>query len=215
MEISDDTITELQHILVAANQGDDHAFNELLLRFESRLRSLTQRMLRNYPRLRRWEQTDDVFQKSLIRLHRSLTSAKPDSVRAFIGLAATQVRRTLIDMGRHYFGVHGQGAKHQSAGGGRAADDPGGQLEAAGNFNAKEPVSLEQWTEFHEATAQLPEEIRETFSLIWYAGLQQMEVASILKVSNRTIIRRMNEARRLLHESLAAPSISTSSPNER
>lgn len=215
MEISEETITELQHILVAANQGDDHAFNELLIRFEGRLRCLTQRMLRNYPRLRRWEQTDDVFQKSLIRLHRSLTSAKPESVRAFIGLAATQVRRTLIDMGRHYFGVHGQGAKHQSAGGGRAADDPGGQLDTDRNIDAKQPVTFEQWTEFHEATEQLPQEIRETFSLVWYAGLQQNEVASILKVSHRTVIRRMNEARRLLHEMLASPTISPSEPNAR
>lgn len=215
MEISDETITELQHILVAANQGDDHAFNELLIRFEGRLRSLTQRMLRNYPRLRRWEQTDDVFQKSLIRLHRSLTSAKPDSVRAFIGLAATQVRRTLIDMGRHYFGVHGQGAKHQSEGGGRAADDPGGRLETDRNLDAKQPVTFEQWTEFHEATEKLPEEVRETFSLVWYAGLQQTEVASILDVSHRTVIRRMNEARRLLHEMLASPPISPSGPNAR
>lgn len=212
MEISDETITELHNILVAANHGDDHAFNELLIRFEGRLRCLTQRMLRNYPRLRRWEQTDDIFQKSLIRLHRSLTSAKPDSVRAFIGLAATQVRRTLIDMGRHYFGVHGQGAKHQSAGGGRAADDPGGQIETANSRDTRQPVTFEQWTEFHEAAEKLPDEIRETFSLVWYAGLQQIEAASILNVSNRTIIRRMNEARRILHEMLASPSISPSSP---
>ena len=46
MEISDETITELQHILVAANHGDDLAFNELLIRFEGRLRCLRQRMLR-------------------------------------------------------------------------------------------------------------------------------------------------------------------------
>lgn len=213
MEISDETITELHHVLVAANQGDDHAFNELLIRFEGRLRCLTQRMLRNYPRLRRWEQTDDIFQKSLIRLHRSLTSAKPESVRAFIGLAATQVRRTLIDMGRHYYGVYGQGAKHQSAGGGRAADDPGGQLENVRNDDAKQPVTLEQWTEFHEATERLPNEIRETFSLVWYAGLQQTEVATILKVSQRTVIRRMNAARRLLHEMLTTPTISHLRPN--
>ena len=201
MEISDQTILELQDALSAANAGDDAAFDQLIRRFESRFRILARQMLRRYPRLARWEETDDVFQAMSIRLHRSMSGAKPKSIREFVGLSATQTRRTLIDLSRHYFGALGHGKKHQTEGGGRAADDPGG----AGDRNmdlSNEPISMEQWSEFHEAVEKLPTDAREAFELIWYTGLQQNEAAQLLGVSRRTVIRRLNEARMLLGEML-------------
>jgi hypothetical protein len=71
-------------------------------------------MLRNYPRLRRWEQTDDVFQTAALSLFRSLTKVKPKTTREFFGLAVTKFRHTLIDRARHHFGPHGQAAHHLS-----------------------------------------------------------------------------------------------------
>ncbi len=50
----------------------------------------------------------------MMRLHRSLAEVRPDSARAFMGLAAKQIRRTLIDLARHHFGPAGDAAKHQS-----------------------------------------------------------------------------------------------------
>ena len=201
MELSDKTILELQEVLDAAIQGDSDAFGGLVTRFESRFRSLVKKMLFCYPGVHRWEDTDDVYQAAVIRLHQSLSGARPESVRAFVGLAATQVRRTLIDLARHYSGAHGLGANYQSAGAGRAADDPGAVVdkEAA----KKQPDSLDDWTAFHEATQRLPDESREVFDLVWYAGLQQTEAAELLNVSRRTIIRRLNLARKLLTEMLA------------
>ena len=72
-------------------------------------------MFRNYPHLRRWEQTDDVFQTAALKLHRSLAEVKPESVRQFFGLAATQIRRTLIDLARHHYGPEGSAANQESA----------------------------------------------------------------------------------------------------
>jgi hypothetical protein len=46
-------------------------------------------MLRNYPHLKRWEQTDDVFQRAALRLYRSLGEVQPASPREFFGLATT------------------------------------------------------------------------------------------------------------------------------
>lgn len=201
MEISDQTILELQDSLDAANAGDDAAFERLIRRFESRFRTLASQMMRRYPRLRRWEETDDIFQAMSIRLHRSLTDAKPNSIRQFVGLSATQTRRTLIDLSRHYYGALGHGKKHQTEGGGRAADDPGGAVDRD-SHQSNEPISMEQWSDFHEAVEQLPVEAREAFELIWYTGLQQEEASRLLGVSRRTIIRRLNEARMLLGEML-------------
>jgi RNA polymerase sigma-70 factor (ECF subfamily) len=201
MEISDQTILELRDALAAANAGDAAAFDQLIRRFESRFRTLAKQMLHKYPRLRRWEETDDIFQAMSIRLHRSMTAARPNSIRQFVGLSATQTRRTLIDLSRHYFGALGHGKKHQTEGGGRAADDPGGAFDRSSGHHG-EPISLDQWSEFHEAVEKLPKEPKEAFELIWYTGLQQEEAARILEVSRRTVIRRLNEARLLLGEIL-------------
>jgi RNA polymerase sigma-70 factor (ECF subfamily) len=200
MDLSDETVLEMQSALDSANRGDQVAFAELLGRFETRFRDLARRMLSSYPKLRRWEQTDDIFQQSMVRLHRSLAGAMPASVSEFVGLSATQIRRTLIDLGRHYFGPHGWGQQHQTEGGGRAADDAGGAVERSRGQQTS--FSLEEWTEFHEAIEGLPQEARQTFELIWYAGLRQTEAADLLNISRRTLIRRLNLARRLLSETL-------------
>ena len=86
---------QLQALL---DQGNDQAYEELLGLASVRLQKLARKMLRDFPKLRRWEQTDDIFQSAALRLHRSLSEVKPESVRQFFGLAATQIRRTLIDL---------------------------------------------------------------------------------------------------------------------
>lgn len=192
MEISDQTIDEMQQAINAANFGSSDAFESLLVRFEQRFRFLVQHMLRGFPRLRRWEQTDDVFQTSMIRLMKSLTSAKPDSVGQFVGLAATQMRRTLLDLTRHHFGKQGGGHNHHSADG-LAADDPEGIAHRGSMKN--EPVTMDDWSAFHVAIEALPEQSRQAFELIWYAGLTQQEAAATLEISRRTLIRRLNQAR--------------------
>src|SRR5262249_56346137 len=60
------------------------------------------RMLRRFPAVHRWEQTDDVLQNAQLRLLRALQAVTPDSTRAFFGLAAEQIRRELLDLARRY-----------------------------------------------------------------------------------------------------------------
>jgi RNA polymerase sigma-70 factor (ECF subfamily) len=72
-------------------------------------------MLRkDFARLRRWEQTDDVYQGAMLRLYQSLNRMQFESLREFFGLAATQVRRTLIDLARHHFGPEGEARHHDT-----------------------------------------------------------------------------------------------------
>ena len=104
--------TQLQALL---DEGDDAAYGELLSIASTRLHKLARKMLRDLPQLRRWEQTDDVFQTAAIRLHRSLSEVKPESVRQFFGLASTQIRRTLINLARHHYGPEGQAANQESS----------------------------------------------------------------------------------------------------
>jgi RNA polymerase sigma-70 factor (ECF subfamily) len=108
MDSSPSQNPQIQSLIERAGAGDEAAYARLIERVSERLMRMSHMMLRNYPRLRRWEQTDDVFQNAMIRLHRSLTEVRPESPRAFFGLAATQIRRTLIDLVRHHFGPEGE-----------------------------------------------------------------------------------------------------------
>lgn len=178
---------DLQELL---DRGDDQAYAELLDLASVRLQKLARKMLRDYPRLRRWEETDDVFQSAAIRLHRSLAEVKPESVRQFFGLAATQIRRTLIDLARHHFGPLGQGANYDS--------NPQYEHVATGDS----PETLADWAEFHEQVELLPNEEREVFQLLWYSGTTQKEAAEILDTSERTVLRRYHKAKLSLRKIL-------------
>ncbi len=192
---------QLQSLIVQANQGNPKAYTQLIEQAEQRLKAMARAMLRNYPHLRRWEETDDVFQNTMIRLHRSLLEVKPDSLPAFLGLVGALIRRALIDLIRHHFGPMGYGANHHSD---RLADTQetiGGFIETAPDSGGK-PESLEGWAAFHEAVELLPDSEREIFDLVWYAGMQQAEIADALGVSLPTVQRRWQRARALLYHAL-------------
>lgn len=188
--------TQLQGLIDLANRGDPQARSLLLDHACERLLALTRRMLAGYPSLKRWEQTDDVCVNSMVRLHRALESVQPESVRHFFNLAGTQIRRELLDLKKHYFGKEGLGANHHTDH--QPPDDEGGSLEAT----AGEPEDLTMWSEFHERVEQLPDQLRETFNLLYYDGLTQEESATVLGVSVSTIKRRWQEARIQLHDGL-------------
>ncbi len=192
--------TGLQVWLDELRAGNEAARAEVINRSCGRLRQLAHRMLKNYPRLRRWEQTDDVLQNAMIRLHHSLAQVKPESVALFLGFAAAQVRRTLLDLLRHHFGPEGAAAHHHTDGKG-AAD---GLASAAGRCEdvSVEPGNLEAWTRFHEIVEALPEEQRQVFSLLWYEALSQPQAALVLGVSQRTVGRRWLAARCAIFEAL-------------
>src|SRR5215204_538820 len=149
--------------------GDPDALNALIRFASERLETLTRRMLRDYPRVRRWAQTDDVLQNALIRLCRALQSVRPASAREFYALATTQIRRELLDLARHYSGPENAAAHHESW-----AAEPGQEHAAPDHSDlTNDPVELTDWCEFHEQVTALPDEEREVFGLIFYQGLTQ------------------------------------------
>ena len=95
-------------------KGDASAQSALLECACERLTRLARKMLKGFPRVRRWEETDDVLQNALVRLRRALETTSPESVRSFVNLAAVQIRRELIDLARHYDGPTGMAAHHES-----------------------------------------------------------------------------------------------------
>ncbi len=184
--------TQLQRLIDLVLDGDRAAREALLAHAGDRLLRLTRKMFHGHPGLRRWEQTDDVFQGAMIRLNRALAEVPVESVRHFFNLAAVQVRRELLDLAKRHFGPRGDGANHHTDG--QAADDEGGSLHG----RAAEPEDLEGWTAFHACIEALPEAEREAFNLLFYQGLTQDEAAGVLGISLRTLKRRWHSARLML-----------------
>ncbi len=73
-------------------EGDDSAREALLARAFDRLRRLAKKMIKGYPAVGRWEQSDDVLQNAMIRLDRALRSVEPPTAKDFFRLAAVQIR---------------------------------------------------------------------------------------------------------------------------
>lgn len=187
----------LQSLVESVRQGDRRARELLLAHACDRLLILTRRMFHGRPGLQRWEQTDDVFQNSMVRLQKALESTELHSARHFLNLATMQIRRELIDLGRKHFGPHGIGRNHHTDH--QPGDEQGGRLHAL----QAPPGDLAEWTEFHERVARLPDDEREVFDLVYYDGATQEEAADLLGCSVRTVRRRWQEAKILLHGGLS------------
>jgi RNA polymerase sigma factor (TIGR02999 family) len=191
----DDRSSQLQFWIEALQAGNLSAREQLFTRAYERLRKLAGKMLHDFQRVRRWEETDDICNEASIKLWKALQEISPRSVREFLGLAAVQIRRVLIDLARHYDGPQGPGRRHHTP-------DPGKGSTLEPLDKSEDQQQLARWTALHEAVEQLPAEEREVFGLHWYQGLTHLEAAEILEVSVDTIKRRWQAARWKLYEAL-------------
>jgi RNA polymerase sigma-70 factor (ECF subfamily) len=181
--------------------GDQSARAELLRCSCDRLVELTRRMLRRYSRIKRWEQTDDVVQNVALRLYRTLEQVTPESTLDFLRLASLNIRRELLDLAKHYYGPQGLGRQYVSHPDGAKSDDRP-PADSGPSDETHDPSRLDAWAEFHRQVAALPDELREVFDLIWYQGLSRVEAAEVIGISERTLMRRWQEARLAIFDAL-------------
>jgi len=174
--------------------GDEQARNDLIAYAGDRLQALTRYMLDRFPGVRDHMQTGDVLNNVLIRLMKALAEiAVPSSSAHWWNIANQHIRWELLGLARYYKGQNGLGANQQPDSGealDRTPDPSGG------------PSTLDGWTHFHESVERLPDAERETFGLIWYAGLTHEEAAAQLGISLSTLKRRWQSARMLLDEAM-------------
>lgn len=191
---------QIDQLCSRLKNSDPSAFEEVVQLFGEKFKAQVRRMLSGYPGVRRWEETDDVYQTLLVKLHHALSEVSVSSPTEVFAIASTQIRRTLIDLARHYFGKRGIGANHFSDDQNQLPD--GTPLITQKESTSSEPESIEQWSEFHSAVDSLEPEQKEVFQLIWYASLTQKEIATMLNVSERTVLRRLNRARLALADQI-------------
>lgn len=165
----------------------------------ARLHIIASRMLADYPAVRRWNDTGDVLQGSLLRLHRALAEIHPSTPRDLLALATTQMHRELIDLARRYTGPRSHAAHHDTNSiRGRDA------LQHTDRAGAPDP-ELDRWEAFHAAIERLPSDVREVFRLVWYFGCDQRQVAETLGCSTRTVKRHWQAARETIAKALDQP----------
>lgn len=185
MSVSGTTTRDLQRWVDLLNAGQDHARNGLLDRACDRLRRLARVMLGDFPSVHAQEDTDDVLNGSVLRLHAALAVARIESLKHFFNLAGQAIRRELIDL-----------ARRQKRGDGRVVVVvPGGTADLDHPCQDGCPLDLAAWSEFHQKVEGLPTEEKEVVTLLWYEQVTQAEAAEVLGVSERTVLRRWHSAR--------------------
>jgi RNA polymerase sigma-70 factor (ECF subfamily) len=177
------------------NTNEPGAREELLKLTHDRLLAMIRGLLSRYPNIRRWEESDDILQNVHVRLLRCLDQVSIGTARDFLSLAATNMRRELIDLSRHYYGSEGSGKNHATPSGNTESDHRVGQELGT---RQDDPAILAEWAELHEYVAKLPDDEREIMDLHWYHGLSQKETAALLGISVKTVKRRWLAAKAIL-----------------
>lgn len=195
-----DTV-ELNACLSRLVSGDPGVRERILELCGGRLRELAHRMLNDFPGVRRHDDTDDVCQGAVLRLHRALgqLADRGESPRSLMALAATQIHRELVDLARRNSRPSSWAANHDT----NVVPAPDGACHAV-DLAAAAPESLDRWEQFHEAIAALPPDQKEVFHLVWYLGADQCTIASVLGCSPRSVKTYWRAAREAVKARLGA-----------
>ncbi len=90
--------SEIQRHVDRLRAGERGLRDRLIHVAVGRLEQMVRVFKRRFPRVSRWEQTDDVLQNAVLRLHRALETVELQDARHFLRLAARQIRFELIDL---------------------------------------------------------------------------------------------------------------------
>ncbi len=192
----------LQGILDRLAAGDESSRDELIRHAWNRLRRLTRIISNDFPKVRRWEQTEDILQNAAVRLWKTLEKAELKDTRHFLRLSAKTIRCELIDLFRHYYGPLGTGARHHTRSGNEGENSHTTDFWDKHAADQRDPSQQTQAFELHALIEQLPEEEKEVFDLLWYHDLKQEEAASVIGIDVRTVKRRWRRAKLALQKTI-------------
>jgi RNA polymerase sigma-70 factor (ECF subfamily) len=204
--VRDESTAVLEGQLARALTGDAGARQRLLELTRDRLMRHARRLLHGrYARLEPFAQTDDVVQLLYLKILRNQdrfwVNADGEPVRTlaeFFGHTSAWMRDVLCDQLRKACGRDGNHPAVLPLDGGPS--DTGPRYEPFSS--TADPEKVRRWTEFHEAVARLPDELRAAFDLLWYQGLTQAEAAALLGVAVPTVKLRWMKARLQVQQAL-------------
>jgi RNA polymerase sigma factor (sigma-70 family) len=131
------------------------------------------------------------------------------SLAEFFGHTSAWMRDVLCDLLRKEYGRDDNRPAVLPLDGGPCGGGP--RHEPFSNTLNGEKV--QRWTEFHEAVARLPDDLRAVFDLLWYQEMSQAEAAAILGIAVRTVKMRWMKGRLQVQQALGGvPFDDTGSP---
>jgi RNA polymerase sigma factor (sigma-70 family) len=196
----------LQGYLERALTGDAEARQRLLELSRDRLTRHARPLLHgHFARLERFAQTDDVVQQLYVKILRNQdrfwVNADGEPVRSlaeFFGHASAWMRDVLCDLLRKEYGRDDNRPALLPLDGGPSDTVPRHEPSS----NTLDGEKVQRWTEFHEAAARLPDDLRAVFDLLWYQELPQAEAAALLGIAVPTVKLRWMKARLQVQQAL-------------
>jgi RNA polymerase sigma-70 factor (ECF subfamily) len=195
MAMNEEPTTVIIQRYLDALPGDnaEPIIRDLLERAADRLRLLCGTLLhKSYPRLTRPPanlETDELLGGVVAGLLTALRKTRPPTVRRFFALANQHMRWQLNDLA-------GRLDERPAA---TALAESGAAASPASTATSLSPDARR----ILEVIDGLPENEREVFELVGIQGLTHAEAATVVGVSQKTVQRRLHEARLLLAERLA------------
>jgi RNA polymerase sigma-70 factor (ECF subfamily) len=204
--VSDESTSALQGYLERALTGDAEARQRLLELTRDRLMRHARHFLHGrYSRLEPLAQTDDVVQQLYLKIlqnqDRFWVNARGEPVRSLaelFGHASAWMRDVLCDQMRKAYGRDNNRPAVLPLDGSPSDTSPRSEPSSSTLDGEK----VQRWTEFHEAVARLPDDLRAVFDLLWYQGMSQAEAADLLGFAVRTVKLRWMKARLQVQQAL-------------
>ena len=204
--MSDESTAVLQGQLEQALTGDAEARQRLLELTRDRLMHHARLFLHGrYARLEPFAQTDDVVQQLYVKIlqnqDRFWVNAQGEPVRTlaeFFGHTSAWMRDVLCDQLRKAYGRDDNHPAVLPLNVGPSDTGPRYDMSSSTLDGEK----LRRWTEFHEAVAGLPDDLRAVFDLLWYQEVSQAEAAALLGIAVPTVKLRWMKARLHVQQAL-------------
>lgn len=182
--------TDITALLAQARSGDERAVDHLLPQVYERLRQLAHRYL--VGQAHQTLNTTALVHEAYLSLVNQRDAVWQDRAH-FLGYAATAMRHILVDHARR------KGA--QKRGGGQLSLD-WQSAEIPVECIAGEMVALDAAL---ARLATLDDRLGKVVELRFFAGLTVEEVAAVLGITSRSVVRDWNKARLFLHHALETP----------
>lgn len=178
-------------LAVRARDGDAHAFETLVTRYQPRLFGYIRRMVGNA------SDAEDVFQDTFMKVYDHLGRFRPEgSFRAWLYRIATNTCRDALRRRRlrRMFSLNADTNRHDT--------DPGGRYASRAPNPAERAVESETTARLEAALQALSVKHRAVFLMARYDGMGYDEIAASLGIPVGTVKSRMNKAVSVLMDAL-------------
>jgi len=180
-----------QELVVRVQQGDNKAFDLLVLKYQLRLSKLVSRFLRNQ------SDVPDVVQEAFIKAYRALPNFRGDS--AFY----TWLYRIAINTAKNHLVAQSRKNPANSIDVQDAEDYGASEWLKEYASPEREALASELEATIHQAMGDLPSDLREAITLREIEGLSYEDIAAVMDCPIGTVRSRIFRAREAIDNKLA------------